>query len=211
MISTKELNEERRFLNEEALPAIMQFIRIPSKSRFCDPDWERNGQLVRALREGAQWGEKLFPEGVFEILTLPGKTPALFFDIPAENHDGRPAFFYGHFDKQPEAEGWSEGLAPFTPVVRDGKLYGRGGADDGYSFYTSRPSESFSTARADPRASPASSRRTKKAARGICQTTFRPWLLASALRPYSPSSTWAFAPGIASGPRAVCAASRRSR
>lgn len=136
MISMKELNEERRFLNEEALPALMQFIRIPSKSRFCDPDWERNGQLVRALREGAQWGEKLFPEGVFEILTLPGKTPALFFDIPAENHDGRPAFFYGHFDKQPEAEGWSEGLAPFTPVVRDGKLYGRGGADDGYSFYT---------------------------------------------------------------------------
>ena len=129
MISTKELNEERRFLNEEALPALMQFIRIPSKSRFCDPDWERNGQLVRALREGAQWGEKLFPEGVFEILTLPGKTPALFFDIPAENHDGRPAFFYGHFDKQPEAEGWSEGLAPFTPVVRDGKLYGRGGGE----------------------------------------------------------------------------------
>ena len=78
MITTKELSEDRRFLNEEALPALMQFIRIPSKSCFCDPDWERNGQLMRALREGAQWGEKLFPEGVFEILTLPGKTPALF-------------------------------------------------------------------------------------------------------------------------------------
>lgn len=136
MITTKELNEERRFLNEVTLPALMQFIRIPSKSRFCDPDWERNGQLMRALREGAQWGEKIFPEGIFEILSLPGKTPALFFDIPAKGRGGHPAFFYGHFDKQPEATGWSEGLSPFEPVVRDRKLYGRGGADDGYSFYT---------------------------------------------------------------------------
>ena len=30
-------------------------------------------------------------------------------------------------------EGWLEGLGPTKPVLRDGHLYGRGGADDGYS------------------------------------------------------------------------------
>lgn len=30
-----------------------------------------------------------------------------------------------------------KGLGPTTPVIRDGLLYGRGGADDGYSCYAS--------------------------------------------------------------------------
>lgn len=63
--------------------------------------------------------------------------PALYIDLPAfGGHTGRPVFFYGHFDKQPETQGWSEGLGPWTPVVKDGRLYGRGSSDDGYSFYT---------------------------------------------------------------------------
>jgi acetylornithine deacetylase/succinyl-diaminopimelate desuccinylase-like protein len=44
---------------------------------------------------------------------------------------------YGHLDKQPEFSGWSDGLEPWTPVLRDGKLYGRGGADDGYALFAS--------------------------------------------------------------------------
>ena len=43
--------------------------------------------------------------------------------------------FYGHFDKQPPFTGWEEGLGATIPVIKDGKLYGRGGADDGYSTY----------------------------------------------------------------------------
>lgn len=43
--------------------------------------------------------------------------------------------FYGHFDKQPPFTGWDEGLGATIPVIKDGKLYGRGGADDGYSTY----------------------------------------------------------------------------
>ena len=44
---------------------------------------------------------------------------------------------YGHIDKQPEFTGWAEGLGPWTPVIRDGRLYGRGGADDGYAVFGS--------------------------------------------------------------------------
>jgi acetylornithine deacetylase/succinyl-diaminopimelate desuccinylase-like protein len=44
---------------------------------------------------------------------------------------------YGHLDKQPEFTGWSDGLEPWMPVLRDGKLYGRGGADDGYALFAS--------------------------------------------------------------------------
>lgn len=33
--------------------------------------------------------------------------------------------------------GWNEGLSATKPVVVDDKLYGRGGADDGYSIYGS--------------------------------------------------------------------------
>ena len=42
---------------------------------------------------------------------------------------------YGHLDKQPEMTGWRAGLGPWTPVIEDGRLYGRGGADDGYAVF----------------------------------------------------------------------------
>jgi acetylornithine deacetylase/succinyl-diaminopimelate desuccinylase-like protein len=44
---------------------------------------------------------------------------------------------YGHLDKQPEFTGWRNDLGPWTPKYDDGKLYGRGGADDGYAVYAS--------------------------------------------------------------------------
>jgi acetylornithine deacetylase/succinyl-diaminopimelate desuccinylase-like protein len=44
---------------------------------------------------------------------------------------------YGHLDKQPEFAGWRSDLGPWTPKYEDGKLYGRGGADDGYAVYAS--------------------------------------------------------------------------
>lgn len=121
----------------ETLDAMKAFIRIPSKSSAFDAEWEKHGFLLEAVKDAAQWGKKRFPTGTFEILSKPGVTPALFIDLPATNgHAGRPVFFYGHFDKQPETIGWSEGLGPWLPVVKNDRLYGRGSADDGYSFYT---------------------------------------------------------------------------
>ena len=43
---------------------------------------------------------------------------------------------YGHLDKQPYEEAWSEGLSPTEPVIKDGRLYGRGASDDGYAFFS---------------------------------------------------------------------------
>ena len=44
---------------------------------------------------------------------------------------------YGHLDKQPEMDGWDEGMGPWSPVLKEEKLYGRGGADDGYALFAS--------------------------------------------------------------------------
>jgi len=42
---------------------------------------------------------------------------------------------YGHLDKQPEMVGWAEGYGPWIPRLEGDKLYGRGGADDGYAMF----------------------------------------------------------------------------
>jgi acetylornithine deacetylase/succinyl-diaminopimelate desuccinylase-like protein len=84
-----------------------------------------------------------------EIIRLPGRTPVLFFEVAAsqgatENRASSPdaararsqtVLMYGHLDKQPEFTGWRSDLGPWTPKYQDGRLYGRGGADDGYAIY----------------------------------------------------------------------------
>ena len=48
-----------------------------------------------------------------------------------------PVMLYGHLDKQPEMTGWADDLGPWKPVIKGDKLYGRGGADDGYAIFGS--------------------------------------------------------------------------
>ena len=73
-----------------------------------------------------------------EIVRLPGRTPVLFFEIAATKAaSSQSVLMYGHLDKQPEFTGWRADLGPWTPKYQDGKLYGRGGADDGYAVYAS--------------------------------------------------------------------------
>lgn len=121
----------------ETLECLKDYVRLPCKSKDFDPDWEKNGYLLAAVQNAARWGKKLFRNGTFEVLRSEGKTPALFFEIPATRTKVTPAvYFYGHLDKQPEADGWSDGRKPFEPRIEGDKLYGRGAADDGYNFYT---------------------------------------------------------------------------
>src|SRR5687767_14083377 len=72
-----------------------------------------------------------------EVLRLPGRTPLIYMEIPASAASRDTVLLYGHLDKQPEFTGWDAGLGPWTPVIRGERLFGRGGADDGYAAFAS--------------------------------------------------------------------------
>lgn len=126
-----------QFWESEAQPALMRYIRIPAKSTSYDRLWKEHGFLDECCELGQQWIKKVLPQAQTEIIREEGRTPCLLVEIPATaQNDSETVVFYGHLDKQPEAGGWREGLGPWTPVVENGKLYGRGAADDGYSLFS---------------------------------------------------------------------------
>ena len=122
---------------------ISEYIAIPAKSPGFDGDWAQHGFIDRVVRNAASWIEAQKVEGLtLEIVRLPGRTPVLFFEVPATRaavpgQTSQTVLMYGHLDKQPEFSGWRADLGPWTPSYQDGKLYGRGGADDGYAAYAS--------------------------------------------------------------------------
>jgi acetylornithine deacetylase/succinyl-diaminopimelate desuccinylase-like protein len=128
----------RRFVDgvwdRSILPVLTDYIAIPNKSPDFDGDWEAHGHMERALQLIADWTRSEAVTGAtVGIERLPGRTPLLYIDVPGDLEDR--VLLYGHFDKQPEFSGWREGLGPWTPVVQGDRLYGRGGADDGYSVF----------------------------------------------------------------------------
>ncbi len=136
-MNTKETREfVDRTWDESIVPQLVEYVRIPNKSVLFDPDWEANGHMERAVQLMQRWAANQGLPGMkVEVRRLPGRTPLLFIDVPGQVDDC--VLLYGHLDKQPEFTGWSDGLDPWTPVIRDGKLYGRGGADDGYALFGS--------------------------------------------------------------------------
>lgn len=122
--------------DESILPTIQTYIGIPNKSPGFDPQWQEHGHMDRAIELAAAWCRQQPIKGMsVEIMRLPGRTPLLFAQIPGNGKD--TVLLYGHLDKQPEFTGWMEGLEPWKPVMRGDKLYGRGGADDGYATFAS--------------------------------------------------------------------------
>lgn len=135
-----DLNAAQRFIDgkwdEEIVPELVEYIRIPAKSPMFDPDWAENGYIEQATQQIFEWCKRQDIAGMScEIVRLEGRTPVIFMEIPGQGDD--TVLLYGHLDKQPEMTGWEEGLGPWEPVIRDGKLYGRGGADDGYAAFAS--------------------------------------------------------------------------
>ena len=136
MDSQKTANFVNGLWDDSIIPELSEYIRIPNKSPAFDPDWEAHGHMERAVNQFAGWCRTQPIDGMqVEIVRLPGRTPVLFLDIPGDSDD--VVLLYGHYDKQPEFTGWDDDLEPWKPVIKSGKLYGRGGADDGYAVFGS--------------------------------------------------------------------------
>lgn len=123
--------------DESVLPSLGGLVAIPALSPAFDADWSSNGHLDAAIAHVQEWVRSRNLDGAeLDVVRLPGRSPVLLVDIPASaGASDETVLMYGHLDKQPPAGEWSEGLDPWSPTVRDGRLYGRGAADDGYSGY----------------------------------------------------------------------------
>jgi len=127
--------------DQEILPQLTEYIRIPNKSPLFDPEWQAHGHMDRAVAQIEAWCRARAVQGLkVEVARLPGRTPLIFMEVPAfpdPKATGPAVLLYGHLDKQPEMAGWREDLGPWTPKREGDRLYGRGGADDGYSAFAS--------------------------------------------------------------------------
>ena len=121
---------------DEIVPTLAEYIKIPNKSPAFDPDWAAHGYMEEAVSMFERWARAKLPSlpgASLETVRLPGRTPVIVIDVPGAGAD--TVLLYGHLDKQPEMKGWTEGFGPWIPRLEGDKLYGRGGADDGYAMF----------------------------------------------------------------------------
>jgi acetylornithine deacetylase/succinyl-diaminopimelate desuccinylase-like protein len=125
--------------DRDIVKQLTDYIAIPAKSPTFDKEWVQHGYIETVVRNAASWVEAQKVAGLtLEIVRLPGRTPVLFFEVAATRAaSAQTVLMYGHLDKQPEFTGWRADLGPWQPKYEDGKLFGRGGADDGYAVYAS--------------------------------------------------------------------------
>ena len=137
--ATQALSQITTQWDDDIVSQLTDYIAIPAKSPSFDADWAQHGHIDTVMRNAAAWVEAQKVEGLtLEIVRLEGRTPVLFFEIPATRAGStQTVLMYGHLDKQPEFTGWRNDLSPWKASYEDGKLYGRGGADDGYAVYAS--------------------------------------------------------------------------
>lgn len=128
--------------DDAIVPALENYIAVPAKSIAFDPDWAAHGHIDRVVRDAAAWVENQGIQGLkLEVVRLNRpdggpRTPLIYFELPATRPDSTgTVLMYGHLDKQPEFSGWRSDLGPWNPKYENGRLYGRGGADDGYAVY----------------------------------------------------------------------------
>ena len=126
--------------DDDIVPQLIEYIRIPNKSPMFDADWVEHGYMDDAVRLMEAWARaQPIPGMQLEVVRLENRTPLIFIDIPASGADTGDdcVLLYGHLDKQPEMTGWDDDLGPWKPVIKGDKLFGRGGADDGYAIFGS--------------------------------------------------------------------------
>ncbi|MDR1076510.1 MAG: M20 family metallopeptidase [Xanthomonadaceae bacterium] len=127
--------------DEDIVPQLVEYIRIPNQSPMFDKDWGSHGYMDDAVRLMEKWAKSQAITGMqVEVARLEGRTPLIFIEIPASDPAATgedTILLYGHLDKQPEMTGWDSDLGPWKPVIKGDRLYGRGGADDGYAIFAS--------------------------------------------------------------------------
>ena len=122
--------------SDEIVPTLVEYIKIPNKSPAFDPDWAAHGYMDEAVALFERWAQAKLPSlpgATLEVVQLPGRTPVILIEIPSQGTD--TVLLYGHLDKQPEMVGWAQGYGPWVPRLEGDKLFGRGGADDGYAMF----------------------------------------------------------------------------
>ena len=168
--------------DKEIVPALMQYVEIPNESPLFDPDWEENGYMARAMELARTWVESQKLAGSrMRVLTAKGRTPLLLIEVDGTGDE--TILMYGHLDKQPAMIGWESGLGPWKPVLRNGKLYGRGAADDGYAVFAAVAA--IKAVQDQKQAHPrilVPSNVPRRAARSTCRTTSIFWKRRSARR-----------------------------
>jgi len=131
---------EEQFTND-ALPILMEYIKIHNLTPSVDPEWNTNNYQMDAAKLLSNWVQNQNIKGLnLTLIKDSDKTPVIYIEIPAFNSASKETFLlYGHFDKQPPYEGWKEGTGPFIPILDkvNNRLYGRGCADDGFAIFAS--------------------------------------------------------------------------
>ena len=129
---------------DEIIRELERYIAIPALSPGFDQGWEAAGHIEAAVQQVSAWmASRPVAQMSVEVQRLPGRTPLIVaevepFGVPAAGRaEASTVVLYGHLDKQPPMSGWREGLGPWEPVRDGDRLYGRGGADDGYAAYAS--------------------------------------------------------------------------
>jgi len=133
-----DTSQTRQFVertwDDSIVPALREYITIPNQSPAFDPQWREHGHMERAVELIANWIRAQGVPGLrLEVVRAERRTPLILVEVPGASEE--TVLLYGHLDKQPPMEGWNEGLGPWTPVIRSGRLYGRGAADDGYAAF----------------------------------------------------------------------------
>src|SRR6516162_2812666 len=135
-----DIAKARKFVDQcwgdEVVPTLFEYIKIPNKSPSFDPDWAAHGFMEEAVALFESWARaklSFLPGASLQVVRLPERTPVIVIDVPAEATD--TVMLYHHLAKQPEMVGWAEGYGPWIPRLEGDKLYGRGGADDGYAMF----------------------------------------------------------------------------
>jgi acetylornithine deacetylase/succinyl-diaminopimelate desuccinylase-like protein len=122
---TADLQSKVKALMPRLTDELKKLVRLPSVAFFPDypaaPVEQTGAAVARLLTEAGLPGVRM--------MDVPGAPQAVFGERPAR--DGAPTvLLYAHYDVQPAGPKELWHTDAFEPTERDGRLYGRGAADD---------------------------------------------------------------------------------